>query len=125
MKKERPTTWYLEPLDAATNKNALMDLADYCGATAEKIHRQKLDNKGKKHDVVDVEHSFITRMERSIPEFNHRFKTYTQEEGESRMNLWRFGGQGKLSRTKEVKRVKKEIEKLSKPKLKGDENESV
>ncbi|MFZ2303499.1 MAG: hypothetical protein WAV98_01755 [Minisyncoccia bacterium] len=125
MSKNRVTRWYVEPRNADTNENAMVDLMRSSGATEDKLHYGKKDNQGKPHDVVEVDHPFVVKMERNVRKFNQLFRVYTQTEGESRMNLWRFGGQGKLSRTKEVKRMKKEIAKLPKSKLKGDENESV
>lgn len=125
MTKKRVTRWFVEPRNADTNENAMMDLVRSCDATEDKIHYGKKDNQGLQHDVVEVGHPFVAKMERNTVKFNQLFCVFTQAEGGSAMNLWRFGGQGKLSRTREVRRVKREIAKLSKPKLKGGENESV
>lgn len=114
MTKKRVTMWFVEPCNADTNENAMMDLVRSCNATDDKIHHRKKDNHGKEHDVVEVDHPFVSRMERNTVKFNQLFRVYTQTEGESRMNLWRFGGQKKLARTKEVKRVKEKIAKLQK-----------
>jgi len=113
-KEKKVTMWFIEPLNAATNENATRHLAGLCKATDDKIYRDKVDDKGKKHDVVEVEYSFITLMERSVLNFHHRFRVFKQTEGESRMSLWIFGKQSNLSRTKEVRRAKKKIKKLSK-----------
>ena len=125
MSKNRVTRWYVEPRNADTNESAMADLMRSSGATEDKLHSGKLDNHGYKHDVVEVDHPFVAKMERNARKFNQLFRVFTQMEGESRMNLWRFGGQGKLSRTKEVRRVKREIAKLSKSKLKGDEHDTA
>lgn len=114
MKKERVTRWFVEPRNADTNDNAMADLARVCGATDDKIYYKKKDNQGNPHDVVEVDHPFVAKMERNAVKFNHLYLVFKQTDGENAMNPWRFGGQGKLSRTKEVKRVKKEIAKLSK-----------
>lgn len=114
MTKKRVTRWFVEPRNADTNESAMMDLVRTCNATEDKIHYRKKDNHGKEHDVVEVEHPFVSRMERNAAKFNQLFRVYKQTEGESRMNLWRLGGQKKLARTKEVKRIKQKIEKLQK-----------
>lgn len=125
MAKQRVTRWYVEPRNADTNESAMRDLAMWCGATDDKIHYRKKDNQGKEHDVVEVDHPFVAKMERNALKFSQVFRVFTQTEGESAINLWRFGGQKKLYRAKEVKRVKKEIAKLPRPKLEGDKNEST
>ena len=114
MSKNRTTRWYVEPRDADTNESAMADLMLSSGATEDKLHYGKKDNQGKPHDVVEVGHPFVAKMERNAVKFNQLYRVFKQTEGESRMNLWRFGGQSKLSRTKEIKRVKKEHSKLSK-----------
>lgn len=119
MKKGRVTRWYVEPRNADTNENAMMDLVRSCNATEDKLHYGKKDNQGKPHDVVEVDHTFVAKMERNAKKFNQLFSVYTQTEGERVMRLWRFGMQGKLSRTKEVKRIKKELAELSEGKLIG------
>lgn len=113
MKKERVTRWFVEPRNADTNENAMMDLVRSCNASEDKLHYGKRDNQGKPHDVVEVDHLFVAKMERNTVKFNQLFRVFKQTDGERAMNLWHFGGQGKLSRTKEVKRIKKEITKRS------------
>lgn len=89
----------------------MADLSQYCGATSDKIHLQKKDNKGKLHNVVEVQYFFVSHLEKNATMFSQFFRVYTQKEGESSMKPWPFGGQKKLSRTKEVKRVKNELAK--------------
>lgn len=113
MTKKRATRWFVEPRNADTNENAMMDLVRSGNATEDKIHYGKKDKQGQKHDVLEVDHPFVAKMERNAVKFNQLFRIFTQTEGESAMTLWRFGRQGKLSRTKEVRRVKLEIAKLS------------
>jgi len=112
-KDRKVTRWFVEPLDATTNENATRYLAELCNATDDKIYRGKMDNNGKKHDVIEVEYSFITLMKRSILNFHYRFRVFNQKEGERAMRLWIFDNQSDLSRTKKVRRVKKNIKKLS------------
>lgn len=69
MARERTTTWFVEPKDGKTNESAMMDLVHSCGATDDKIYRDKLDNEGKPHDVVEVPYSFVTRMECNAAKF--------------------------------------------------------
>ena len=112
MRNVKATRWFVEPRDAKTNENAMMDLVQSCGATDEKIYRCKKDNEGEEHDVVEVNHAFVARMECSATRFQHSFRVYTQVGG-GPMRLWPFGNQTKLGRTTEVKRVKKELTKRS------------
>ena len=70
MKKERVTRWFVEPRDARTNENAMMDLAAETGATDDKVYRAKLDNEGEGHDVVEVDRSFVVRMEIALQVFS-------------------------------------------------------
>lgn len=112
MQTKRITRWYVEPRNADTNENAMMDLVRSCNATEDKLHSGKKDDQGKSHDVVEVDYPFVAKMERNAKKFNQLFRIYTQTEGESMMRLWRFGMQGKLSRTKEVKRIEKELTEL-------------
>jgi hypothetical protein len=114
MKKERVTTWFVEPMDAKTNESAMMDLVQSCGATDDKIYRDKLDNEGVPHDVVEVPYRFIVRMECNAAKFEHKFRIFTHVEGESAMRLWPFGNHKKLCRSAEVKRVTKKIAELPK-----------
>lgn len=88
MTKKRVTRWYVEPRYADTNESAMRDLAMWCGATDDKIHYRKMDNKGKEHDVVEVDHPFVAKMERNAVKFSQVFRVFTQTEGESAMNLW-------------------------------------
>ena len=113
MKKERVTTWFVEPLDGDTNENAMMDLVQSCGATEDMIYRGKLDNEGEEHDVVEVKRPFITRMECNAIKFEHKFRVYTQAGG-GKMRFWPFGNQRKLGSSAEVKRVTKKIAELPK-----------
>src|SRR3989339_1080700 len=114
MKKDRVTRWFVEPRDAQTNENAMMDLAAEAGATDDKIYRAKLDNEGEEHDVVEVDRSFVTRMENSAVKFQHHFRVFTQREGESKMRLWPFGDCKKLSQTAEVRRSQEELTRMLK-----------
>lgn len=114
MKKERVTTWFVEPLNATTNQNMMMDLVNQCGATEDKINRGKLDNEDVPHDVVEVPYPFIVRMECNAAKFEHKFRIFTHVEGESAMRMWPFGNHKKLRRTAEVKRVAKKIATLPK-----------
>lgn len=115
MRKKRVTTWFVEPLNGKTNESAMAELAAELGATDDKIYRRKKDNMGKRHNVVEVEYSFITLMENNAAKFQHRFCAFKQTEGESEMSRWFFGNQSNLSRTAEVKRVAGEIIKRKKP----------
>ena len=124
MTKKRVTRWFVEPRNADTNENAMADLAKVCGATDDKIYYRKMDNHGKEHDVVEVDHPFVAKMERNAVKFSQLIRVFTQTEGESAMRLWRFGGQKKLARTNEVKRVKQAIAKLSKKTEKEAQNGS-
>lgn len=111
---KKVTRWYVEPINADTNENAMMDLVQSHGATDDKIHYGKMDNKGKDHDVVEVDRPFVTRMEHNASKFKHLFRIFTQTDGEGAMKLWPFGNKKKLSRTKEVRRVADEIAKILK-----------
>lgn len=88
MTRNRVTRWYVEPRNADTNESAMRDLAMWCGATDDKIHYRKKDNQGKEHDVVEVDHPFVAKMERNAVKFNQVFRIFTQTEGERAMNLW-------------------------------------
>ncbi len=114
MKKDRVTTWFVEPKDAKTNENAMMDLAQTCGATDDKIYRGKLDNEGVPHDVVEVPRPFIVRMECNAAKFEHKFRIFTHVEGESAMRVWPFGNHKNLARTSEVRRSERELNELIK-----------
>ena len=114
MKKDRVTTWFVEPLNAATNQNAMMDLVNQCGATEDKIYHGKLDNEGVPHDVVEVPYRFITRMECNAAKFEHKFRIFTHVEGESAMRLWPFGNHKKVGRTAEVRRSEQQLTNLLK-----------
>jgi hypothetical protein len=109
--RKKVTTWYIEPMNASTNETAMANLAEYCDATPDKIHKNKKDVQGKPHDVIEVDHRFIATMERDTAKFSHYFRVFTQKEGEAAMKLWIFGEQKKLHRTKEVKRIKKILQK--------------
>lgn len=109
MVNKKLTRWYLEPRDAATNENAIMDLVRSCNASEDRIHYGKMDNKGAEHNVVEVNHSFISRMESSTSKFNMLFRVFTQKEGEKSMRLWLFGTKKKISRAKEVVRVARKL----------------
>ena len=111
MAEKRLTRWFVEPRDAATNESAMMDLARVCGATDENIHYGKLDNKGIPHDVVEVDHAFVARMERNKTKFNQQYRVFNEREGESAMRLWRFGDKKNLSNTKEMKRMRSKLAK--------------
>lgn len=108
MEKMRVTRWFVEPLDAATNENAMADLMRSSGATEDKIYHRVKDNEGKEHDVVEVNYPFVLRMETNATKFEHRLRIFTQV-GVSRMRHWPFGNQKKIHRTAEVKRVAKAI----------------
>lgn len=114
MKKERVTTWFVEPRDAKTNESAMMDLVQSCGATDDKIYRDKLDNEGVLHDVVEVPYRFIVRMECNAAKFEHKFRIFTHVEGESAMRSWPFGNHKKVSRTAEVRRSEQQLTDLLK-----------
>lgn len=109
MRKERLTRWFLEPRDAHTNETAVMDLVNGCGATEDRIHYGKKDNKGVAHNVVEVNHMFISRIEKNAEKFKLLFRVFTQAEGENFMKLWPFGCQKKLCQTAEVKRLKQKL----------------
>ena len=111
MSKTIVTRWFIEPRDASTNENAIMDLVHLCNATDDKIYYGKRDKEGDEHNVVEVSRSFVARMECDAAKFKHRFRVFTQRNGESGMRLWPFGRQKKLSRTAEVKRIKNELAK--------------
>lgn len=97
MSRNRVTKWYIEPRNADTNESAMRDLAMWCGATDDKIHYRKKDNQGKEHDVVEVGHPFVAKMERNAMKFSQVFSVFTQTDAESVMNLWRFGGQKEIN----------------------------
>lgn len=109
MVSKKLTRWYLEPRDAATNENAIMDLVRSCDASEDRICYGKMDNKGVEHNVVEVNRSFISLMESSTSKFNLLFRVFTQTEGEKAMKLWQFGAKKKISRTKEVVRVARRL----------------
>lgn len=109
MKKDRITTWFVEPLNATTNQNAMMDLVNRCGATEDKIYHGRLDNENVPHDVVEVPRPFIVRMECNATKFEHKFRIFTHVEGESAMRMWPFGNHKNLSRTAEVRRSEQQL----------------
>lgn len=102
--RERVTRWFVEPLDGQTNQNAIFDLVRLCNATEENIYSGKKDQEGEEHDVVEVNHHFVTRMECNAAKFEHKFRVYTQVGGAA-MRLWPFGKQKKLARSAEVRRM--------------------
>jgi len=108
MGKGRVTRWFVEPMDAGTNESAMMDLVRSCGATEDMIYYRKPDNEGVLHDVVEVNHPFVARMECNAVKFQHRFRVFTQA-GNGVMRLWPFGNQRKLSNTAEAVRIAKEL----------------
>lgn len=106
------TRWFLEPRDAGTNENAMADLARLCNATEDMMHYGKLDNEGKPHDVVEVDHAFVAKMERSTRSFHFNFRVFTQKEGAQTMEEWKFGNKSKLRRTKAFKEMEAKVAEL-------------
>lgn len=111
---DRKMRWFLESRDAATNKNAMLDLARTFGDAGDMLHDGKLDKQGKPHDVVEVPHTFIAKMERNASEFEMKFNVFRQQDGDSRMDRWLFGNQSNLRRTKKVRDMKNKIRALPK-----------
>ncbi|OHA81939.1 MAG: hypothetical protein A2675_02105 [Candidatus Yonathbacteria bacterium RIFCSPHIGHO2_01_FULL_51_10] len=111
---ERKTRWFLESRDAATNKNAMLDLARTFGDAGDKTYSGKLDKQKKPHDVVEVPYSYIAKMERNASEFEMKFNVFRQQGDDGEMDRWLFGNQSNLKRTKKVRDMKKKIRTLPK-----------
>ena len=112
MRKNNLVRWFVEPLGAEMNEGIMAELAYTCGATPENIHRDKLDDKGVPHNVVEIDYFFVTNIERNRSA-RDLYRIYVQQPGRSAMRKWAFGGQSNLSRTKEVKRVAQQIAGMS------------
>ena len=111
MRKNNLVRWFLEPRTPDVNEAIMAELASTCGATAENIHREKIDDKGAPHNVVEIEYIFVTNIERNR-NMRDLYRVYVQQEGRSTMRLWAFGGQSNLSRTREVRKVAQKIDEL-------------
>lgn len=103
--------WFVEPIGADTNETIMAELAFTCGATSENIHREKMDDKGVAHNVVEISRFFVRNIEQS-KNLRSMCRLYVQECGRTAMRRWAFGSQSALSRTKEVKAVARRIEEL-------------
>jgi hypothetical protein len=92
MSESEKVCWFLEPRDAATNENAIRDLARVCNATDEHIYHGKLDMLGRRHDVVEVSWAFLEKMKRSRSTFKFNFRVFKTEGRDARMepDPWLF-----------------------------------
>lgn len=113
VRKNRRTKWFIEPRNASTNETAIMDLVQGCGASEDSIHRGKKDNKGAPHDVIEVDHLFITRLKANVEKFKLIFRIYTQAEGDRAMRIWTFEDKKSTRRTKKVALARRALEDLA------------
>lgn len=113
VRKNRGTKWFVEPRNASTNETAIMDLVHECGASEDNIHRGKKDSSGAPHDVIEVDHAFITRLKANAEKFRLVFSIYAQAEGDRAMRRWTFEDKKCVRRTKKVALVRRALEDLA------------
>lgn len=111
-KKRRLTYWYIEPIGDYTNENIAQELAAVCAADADNTLRDFPDNLGKTHDLWNVPHKFVTKLERSELTLHFRFKIFYRKEGEEIVREWPFKRKGSIHRTKAVRKMKKQLKEL-------------
>jgi hypothetical protein len=72
-KRVRPHRWYIEPLDANTNKAISMVVAE------ENAMINMPDNKGVQHDVYLIDSRRLSMFRASAADQNFRFNEYVRE----------------------------------------------
>jgi hypothetical protein len=104
------TQWFVEPVDKYTNDAIAGYLADQPSAGDAAIAGLE-DTEGNRHDVWQVAHSTITRLEASKNTMPLAFRVYFRHGPRGPIKLWKFPHRKrpKLTRASELESPKKPL----------------
>lgn len=107
--EKRATTWFVEPLDGATNEALVEQLAPVCGCTMDKVHRGILDAQGNPHDMIEVDYRVVDILKRNRQKFNLKFRIWLRHEGEPHPHEWRLNEVKNIHRTKAGRELTRQL----------------
>ena len=100
MVKNNLSKWFLGlKLSKQDDKTAIKELVALCGATEGIIHYNKEDTSGELHDVVEVNATFVSRMEQNAAKYKLFFCVFVQEDVNKGMEPYPLVSKGRFCRS--------------------------
>ena len=106
------STWYVDLKGAETNEGVMMHMANFCGATAEKLHYDKLCADRKRRNLLEIDQGQIDLIKQSARTLHFSFGIFLSI-GDRLPQQWKLNPAGKtLARTQPVREVARKLESM-------------